>query len=92
MLFLGREKEIGDLTMWLDLHSDDVRVVSIVGPPGIGKSSLATQVGHQMIDKGAVVNYVDVSLIDLDSLPDQLLQNTGIFVGRNSSQRLLQWL
>ena len=92
MLFLGREKEIGDLTMWLDLHSDDVRVVSIVGPSGIGKSSLAIQVGHQMIDKGAVVNYVDVSLVDLDGLPDQLLQNTGIFVGRNSSQRLLQWL
>lgn len=91
-LFIGREKEISDLTTWLDLHNDEVRVVSIVGPPGIGKSSLALQVGNQMRDRGAVVSYVDGSLVFLDGLPNQILRNAGISKGGNSSQRLLQWI
>ena len=52
--FSGREKQINDIIHWLDPHNTDVRVVSIVGPPGFGKSSLAIQVGHEMIDQGVV--------------------------------------
>ena len=43
--FSGREKEISDIVHWLDPHNTDVRVVSIVGPPGFGKSSLAIYSG-----------------------------------------------
>ena len=45
--FLGHDKEIEDLVRLLDPENTDVRTVSIVGPPGFGKSSLALHVGHE---------------------------------------------
>ena len=47
-LFLGREKEVSELVSLLDLQSDDMRLVSRVGPTGIGKSALAVEVGCQL--------------------------------------------
>lgn len=91
-MLVGRENEMQNLMKKLDLHSDEVRIVGIVGPSGIGKSSLAIQVGHKMVERGATVSYVDLSLVFLDGLPNQLLQNVGIFKQGNSSQWLLQWL
>lgn len=91
-MLIGRENEIHDLMAKLDLHSDEVRIVGIVGPSGIGKSSLAIKVGNKMMERGAVVSYVDLGVVLLDGLPNQLLQNIGIFKRGNSSQRLLQWL
>ena len=81
-----------DLLRWLDIHNSEVRVAGIVGPPGIGKSSLAVHVGHGMIDRGAVVSYVDASLVLLEDLPSKLLHNAGISERGNSSERLLRWL
>ena len=77
------------MTTWVDLQSNDVKVV---GPTGIGKSALAIEVGNQMRDKGATVSYGDVSVLSINSLPNQNLQSAGIFTLENSSQRLQQWL
>ena len=91
--FLGRDRETSDLMRVLDMQSDEVRIVNLVGPTGIGKSCLAVQVGHQLIDSGATVSYLDASLLSLDSLPDVILQTTGSVHGsRNSTERLLHWL
>ena len=93
--FLGRERELDDLMKLVDVHSgNEERIVSIVGPTGVGKSCLAVQVGHSVIDNGATVSYVDTSLFSLDTLADQILRSTGSVRerGNNSTQRLLQWL
>ena len=93
--FLGRERELDDLKKLVDVHSgNEERIVSIVGPTGVGKSCLAVQVGHSVIDSGATVSYVDTSLFSLDTLADQVLRSTRSIRerGNNSTQRLLQWL
>ena len=71
--FLGREREINKIVHWLDPQNTDVRIVSIVGPPGFGKSSLAIQVGHEMIDRGVVVNYVNLDEVILEDLQGKIV-------------------
>ena len=93
--FVGREKEQSELTKWLDLHSDEVRIINIVGPTGIGKSALAIQLGHQLIDRGAIVSYVDTSIIFLEGISSEILRSTGSTSSSksdNSSVRLTNWL
>lgn len=41
---IGRESELGTLTAWL--HEHDVRLLTLTGPPGIGKTRLAVEVAH----------------------------------------------
>ena len=93
--FLGRERELDDLMKLVDVHSgNEERIVSIVGHTGVGKSCLAVQVGHSVIDSGATVSYVDTGLFSLDTLADQVLRSTRSIRerGNNSTQRLLWWL
>ena len=91
--FLGREREQSELTEWLDLQSDEVRVINIVGPTGIGKSALAIQLGHQLIDRGATVSYVDTSLIGLEGITGEILRGTSsTSMSGNSTWQLLEWL
>ena len=89
--FLGRDQEIADLVKLLDPGNGDIKTVSIVGPPGFGKSSLATHVGHEMIDKGVVVNYVDLDEVELDGLPEKIIGNAGIATKNDSVERLIKW-
>ena len=90
--FSGREKEISDIVHWLDPQNTDVRIVSIVGPPGFGKSSLAIQVGHEMIDQGVVVNYVNLDELTVEDLPEKIVANAGITTRNGSFERLQKWL
>lgn len=48
--FVGREREAGDVLQRLSTH----RLVSIVGPGGIGKSSLAAEVADNLSNVGTV--------------------------------------
>ena len=89
--FSGREKEINDIVHWLDPQNTAVRIVSIVGPPGFGKSSLAIQVGHEMIDRGVVVNYVNLDELTLEDLPGKIVANAGITTRNGSFERLQKW-
>ncbi len=63
--FYGRDGDMNYLVNILDFFNDAVRFANIVGPPGIGKSTLAINVGHKMLAKG------DVYYIDLADFNDQ---------------------
>ena len=58
--FVGRKTELNDALQLLDFDQSGTRVVSIDGPPGFGKSTLAIKVGHQMVRKGTNVLYVNM--------------------------------
>ena len=89
--FSGREEEINDIVHWLDPQNTAVRIVSIVGPPGFGKSSLAIQVGHEMIDRGVVVNYVNLDELTLEDLPGKIVVNAGITTKDGTFKRVQKW-
>ena len=54
MLFFGTGKEIGDLTMGLDLRSDNVRIVSILETQATNVSvisSLMQEISSTLVEK-----------------------------------------
>lgn len=57
--FVGRDKDVEMLVELLTNKSN--RVISIVGPPGIGKSALAKYVGNEMILHFFIVHYVNMA-------------------------------
>ena len=62
--FVGRQAEIQKITHWFE----KIRIVSIVGPPGFGKSTLAIHVGHAVCSGGTKVHYInlqDLSRVDI---------------------------
>ncbi len=63
--FIGREREVGEIVGLLR----EVRIVSIVGAGGVGKTRIATQVGAQLVDGSGD----GVWLVELASLNDGLL-------------------
>ena len=54
--FVGRQAEIQKITHWIE----KIRIVSIVGPPGFGKSTLAIHVGHAVCNRGTTVHYINL--------------------------------
>jgi DNA-binding SARP family transcriptional activator len=46
--FAGRETELDTLTGWL---AGDARVVSITGPPGVGKTALSIRAAYRLLDQ-----------------------------------------
>jgi predicted ATPase/class 3 adenylate cyclase len=71
--FLGREREVGELMELLDAH----RLITLVGPGGTGKTSLAVELAHRMGDRfadGAV-------FVPLDSVADPALVGSAIVAG-----------
>ena len=72
--FIGREKEMKEVMELVDSDNSKLRIVSIVGPPGIGKSTLAIHVGHDMVAQGVVVYHVDmVEVSSMQSLAEKVL-------------------
>ena len=43
--FVGRDRELKELDVWL--HSDEMRLVTLIGPGGIGKTRLALEAGER---------------------------------------------
>ena len=87
-VFVGRETEIEELTDWITNST----IVSIVGSPGFGKSTLAIHVGHVITEKdGIAVHYIDLYEVqDMTTLNEKL---TFLISGENrqSSDYLLMW-
>ena len=67
--FVGRERELNELVESLSFSHHEHRVVNIVGPPGIGKTTLAIHVGQKIVAAGVVVHYINVA-----EFPDELVQ------------------
>ena len=89
-VFVGRETELEVLTDWIG--SSTVTIISIVGSPGFGKSTLAIHVGHAIAEKGGIA----VHYVDLDEVQDMTTLNkklTFLVLGekRQSSDYLLMW-
>ena len=77
--FVGRETELNDVLQFLDFDQSDTRVVSIDGPPGFGKSTLAIKVGHQMVRKGTNVLYVNMrKVFSMQVLDEKVCKGAGI--------------
>ena len=91
--FVGREVEVREMINLVDF-SETHRVISIVGPPGFGKSTLAIRVGHKMVREGVTVHYVDmVEVSSMQSLAEKVLDcDSNIVAIRNITvERLLKW-
>lgn len=56
-LFVGRDNEISEIMKKIE-HA---HIVSINGPPGFGKSSLAVNFGYKMVKRGTSVRYIDIA-------------------------------
>ena len=89
-MFVGRDTEVEELT---DLIGNSaVSIVSIVGSPGFGKSTLAIHVGHVITERGGeVVHYVDLCEVeDMTTLNEKL---TFVVLGkkRRSNDYLYMW-
>ena len=85
-VFVGRETKIEELTDWIGNST----IISIVGSPGFGKSTLAIRVGHVITAKGGVaVHYIDL-VQDMTTLNEKL---TFLVFGENRqlSDNLLMW-
>ena len=72
-VFVGRDAEVEILTDWIG-NSSTISIISIVGSPGVGKSTLAIHVGHMVTELGGVaVHYVDLHEIhDITSFKEKL--------------------
>ena len=87
-VFVGRETEVEELTDWIGNST----IISIVGSPGFGKSTLAIHVGHVITAKGGVaVHYIDLYEVqDMTTLNEKL---TFLVFGEKgqSSDYLFMW-
>ena len=82
---IGRNTAIDNITH-LFFHSP-VQVVHIVGPPGIGKSTLAIHVGHKMASHGIAVQYINVDEIRIFETHD--VSNSNFISTR--AKGLIEW-
>ena len=85
--FAGRETEMNIIIDYID--NPEIKVVTLFGLAGLGKSALAQHVGHRMLEQGLDVHYIKVEEIaDVKNLEQQLMDVTDTnFAGA----RLTKW-
>ena len=91
--FVGRETELNDVLQLLDFDQSDTRVVSIDGPPGFGKSTLAIKVGHRMVHKGINVLYVNMlDVFSMQVLAEKVCKGADIVIRKKVQiERMFRW-
>lgn len=69
--FFGRYETMDEMTSKLVTNS--VRLLNINGPLGCGKSQLAIQLGHRLLEEGLSVSYIDASDRRFDQFTDDVV-------------------
>ena len=86
--FIGRQQKVEDISR--TLTSASARLVSVSGPPGFGKTSLAIAVGHQLRHLGLPVYFLSLrSVKTAEELTSDLLNtfaNASDITGRERSK------
>jgi tetratricopeptide (TPR) repeat protein len=83
--FIGRQQKIEDISH--ALTSTSARLVSVSGPPGFGKTSLAIAVGHQLRQLGLPVYFLSLrSVKTAEELTSDLL-NTFVHTSSDATGR-----
>jgi predicted ATPase/DNA-binding SARP family transcriptional activator len=75
---VGREQELDLLLECLTTE----RLVTLVGPGGVGKTRLALEAAHRFADQGRQVFWSDLSVVTPDRLVDALAEVTGVVMPR----------
>ena len=78
--FVGRAEVCGDITRSLTADGDDsTRLITVVAPPGFGKTAVAINVGHMVLDKGKDVLYVSLRTVtSVARAAEHMLETVGI--------------
>ena len=91
-VFVGRELSKSQIIQ--EIYKPRPPIISIVGAPGFGKSTLAIHIGHAMLADGILVNYVDMSEVSSkQALAQKILAgDAGIVAIKNITvERLYIW-
>ena len=68
-------------------------LVSLIAPPGFGKTAVAITVAHEMLEKGKDVLYVSLRRVDsVDSAAKRLLEVIGIAVDKDPVTQVKSFL
>ena len=96
--FVGREQELNELVEFISksFSNDEHRVMNIIGPPGIGKTTLAIHIGHKMVATGVVVHHINVAEFPEEQvqqvLAEKVLKSAEIITDKvGDFERLLRW-
>ena len=83
--YIGREKEIDDLIGYL--HKSETRLVTLIGPPGIGKTRLSLETARQLLDHFTDgVFFVPLApLTDSRLIPDAILHSLNFVEAKDQS-------
>ena len=91
--FVGRNEELFNISHLLDFEQTRTRVVSITGPPGFGKSTLAIKVGHNFAEEGHTVLYFNMhTVLTVQVLAEKVLKGANIPRKRVTIERAYQWV
>lgn len=92
--FVGREKDLHNITHYLDFTKSHVQVVHIVGPPGFGKSTLAKKFGEMLLRQWVKVHYIDARMVrDIDTLSEKIMLSVADSIEhRVTFSRLEKWV
>ena len=93
-IFIGRDASMNEIMQKIDYVKSYPPIISIVGPPGFGKSTLAIHIGHEMVADGVLVYYVDMTEVSSkQALAEKILAGDPGVVAIKSitTDRLYNW-